>query len=94
MSSEELNNRAMFGARLREAIKRRNMASTRVEEEAGLTRGHLSRIFTGEKSLELRTLLAVLDVIDVSPEWLFTGRGPFRRQVVAQLPDEPTVVRT
>lgn len=93
MSSEELNNRAMFGVRLREAITRRNMASTRVEEEAGLTRGHLSRIFSGKKSIELKTLMAVVDVLRVSPEWLITGRGPFDRDAVAALPDGATAAR-
>ncbi len=66
--------------RLFEYIKTKDIKPTRLEKEIGLSNGYLGTQLKREADLGEGVLNKIIDYcLDISPEWLLTGRGQMLR---------------
>lgn len=62
--------------RLRQARKTRGISASKLDAQAGLTRGHTWQIETGRKpNIELETASKLATALGVSLDWLVRGEG-------------------
>lgn len=71
-------------ARLAQLIDDASLDGARIEARAGLERGQLVRLLDQRRALRFRHLLAVLDVLSVSPDAFFASLYPTRPGAPAQ----------
>lgn len=65
-----------LGERVAFLLEKREISQHGVEYEARLSRGYISRIVKGERMrLSPEVMRRIADVLEVSYEWLATGRG-------------------
>lgn len=65
-------------ARLAQLVDDADLDGPRVEARAGLERGQLARLLDRRRELRFRDLLAVLDVLSVTPDAFFASLYPPR----------------
>jgi len=74
--SPELPPMETLSDRVAYLLEQRQMTKLRLEEEAKLARGYVTRIIKGERlKLSPELLRRMADVLQVGYEWLATGRG-------------------
>lgn len=62
--------------RLKRARQKLGVSASRLDAQAGLTRGHTWQIETGRKpNIELETASKLADALGVSLDWLVRGEG-------------------
>lgn len=65
-----------LSGRLKQARKTKGFSASRLDLEAGLTRGHTWQIETGRKpNIELETASKLAAALGVSLDWLVQGKG-------------------
>jgi transcriptional regulator with XRE-family HTH domain len=75
-ASPELPPMETLSDRVAYLLEQREMTKLRLEEEAKLARGYVTRIIKGERlKLSPELLRRMADVLQVGYEWLATGRG-------------------
>lgn len=61
-------------------ISLRGMSTLATEEAAGLKRGHLNNVLSGERrGMTAQTLLGIARALNVTTDWILTGEGPIER---------------
>lgn len=79
-----------LAARIALVLDKRQMSQHRLEYEANLSRGYVSRILKGERhKLSPELLRRMADALEVSFEWLATGRGSIEGGDLAPLGPTP-----
>jgi len=59
-----------IGARLKQARLKKKMSQPQLAEAANMSTSFLSNIETGRQTMNIKTLSALLDVLNVSADWL------------------------
>ena len=68
MSSEKISNR------LREARKSKGLQQSTMAEKLGISRAGYSRIETGSVEITTKNLVKMVEVLDISLDWLILGK--------------------
>jgi transcriptional regulator with XRE-family HTH domain len=68
MSSEKISNR------LREARKSKGLQQSIMAEKLGISRAGYSRIETGNVEITTKNLVKIVEVLDISLDWLILGK--------------------
>ena len=69
--------KSSFVKRLEQRMIDLGLKQLQVEQAAGMSRGYLTRVLTGERvKIRLNTSQALADALGVRREWLFDGDGP------------------
>ncbi len=63
-----------IGARLKQARLAKNMTQPQLAEAADISVSFLSNLETGRQAMNIRTLVSILDILNVSADWLL-GNG-------------------
>lgn len=65
-----------LSGRLKQARKSKGVSASKLDAQAGLTRGHTWQIETGRKpNIELETATKLAGALGVSLDWLVRGEG-------------------
>lgn len=79
-------------SRLKWAREAADLSASALSELAGLTRSHVSLIEKGgrrRETVDARTLSALADVLGISMDWLFAGKGDRpAREAICQAVEE------
>ena len=72
-----------IGARIKEARLAKKMTQVQLAEAAGISASFLSNIELGNQSMNIRTLIAISNVLDVSTDWLLKNDTSTAAAIVA-----------
>ena len=62
-----------IGSRLRQARLSRNLTQAQLSEAAGISVSFLSNLETGRQAMNIITLISLLDVLNISADWLLNN---------------------
>lgn len=77
-----------IGGRIRQTRLDRRMTQQVLAEKAGISVSFLSNIECGKQSMDLQVLAALMDVLDVSADWLIRGVPDLEKNVAKEIEDE------
>ena len=72
-----------IGARLKQARLAKNMTQGQLAEEAGISISFLSNIENGRQVMNVQTLIALLDSLNISADWLLNNGTDYANRAAA-----------
>ena len=72
-----------IGARLKQARLARNLTQGQLAEAAGISISFLSNIENGRQVMNIQTLIALLDSLNISADWLLNNGTDYASHAVA-----------
>lgn len=67
--------KALSGKRIQEARKKKHLTQDQLSEQLGITEKALSEIERGKSGMRVRTLMALCEILEVSPNYLLSYEG-------------------
>lgn len=67
--------RMLSGKRIQEARKKKLLTQDQLSEQLGITEKALSEIERGKSGMRMRTLMALCEILEVSPNYLLSYEG-------------------
>ena len=62
-----------IGARLKQARLAKNLTQQQLAEEADISASFLSNVEMGRQAMNIKTLISLLDILNVSADWLLNN---------------------
>ena len=82
MNEVKVASNVQIGARIRNARLKRKMSQAAVAAEAKVALSHYTKIENGQATMRVDTLIRILEVLQVSSDWILLAKVPHSDTVV------------